>query len=62
PDRSIKIHGLMELTLFVSFVGFTTLFFWILRARYRLEVRRETASSVTLDEALEARRREGALQ
>jgi hypothetical protein len=38
------------------------LFFWILRARYRLEVRREMATSVTIDEALEARRREGALQ
>jgi heme exporter protein C len=62
PDRSIKIHGLMALTLLISFVGFTMLFFWILRARYRLEVRREVASSVTLDEALEARRREGALQ
>jgi hypothetical protein len=49
-------------TLLISFVGFTMLFFWLLRARYRLEVQRESASKVTLDEALDSRRREGAMQ
>jgi heme exporter protein C len=60
--RSIKIHGLMAGTLLISFVGFTMLFFWLLRARYRLEVQRELTSKVTLDEALDSRRREGAMQ
>jgi heme exporter protein C len=59
-NRSLLIHGLMAWTLLASFVGFTMLFFWLLRARYRLEVRREAALRASLDEALALRRREGA--
>jgi heme exporter protein C len=59
-NRTLLIHGLMAWTLLVSFLGFTLLFFWLLRARYRLEVSRERALSVSLDEALTLRRREGA--
>jgi hypothetical protein len=49
-------------TLIISFVGFTLLFFWLLRARYRLEVQREALTTATLDDALATRRREGAMQ
>jgi heme exporter protein C len=59
-NRTLLIHGLMAWTLLISFLGFTLLFFWLLRARYRLEVRREAALGVTLEEALVLRRREGA--
>ena len=58
-NRTLLIHGLMAWTLLISFVGFTLLFFWLLRARYRLEVRREAAGALTLDEALAQRHREG---
>lgn len=60
-SRTLLVHGSMAWTLLVSFVGFTLLFFWLLRARYRLEVQRELASSATLDEALALRRSEGAV-
>jgi len=59
-NRSLRIHGLMAWTLLASFVGFTMLFGWLVRARYRLEVRREAALRASLDEALALRRREGA--
>jgi heme exporter protein C len=59
-NRTLLIHGLMAWTLLASFLGFTLLFFWLLRARYRLEVRREEALGVLLEEALVLRRREGA--
>jgi heme exporter protein C len=60
-DRTLKVHGIMAWTLLISFVGFTLLFFWLLRARYRLEEQRELMAKRRLDEALETRRREGAL-
>ena len=60
--RHLKIHGLMASTLLISLVGFTLLFFWLLRARYRLEIQREALTTATLDDALATRRREGAMQ
>jgi len=59
-NRTMKIHGIMAWTLLLSFVAFTMLYFWLLRARYRLETRRERALSRSVTEALEQRRREGA--
>jgi hypothetical protein len=59
-NRTLLIHGIQAWTLLISFVGFTLLFFWLLRARYRLEVRRESVASAALEEALLARQREGA--
>ena len=59
-NRTLKIHGIMVWTLLLSFVAFTMLYFWLLRARYRLEARRERAVSRSVTEALEQRRREGA--
>jgi hypothetical protein len=49
----------MLVTLFISLFAFTLLFFWLLRARYRLEVRRDERHASSLEEALEQRRREG---
>jgi len=60
-NRTLLVHGSMAWTLLISFVGFTLLFFWLLRARYRLEVARERVERATLDEALSQRQREGAL-
>ncbi len=59
-NRTLLIHGLQAWTLLLSFVAFTLLFAWLLRARYRLQVLREERGARTLDEALEQRRREGA--
>lgn len=59
-NRTLKIHGIMAWTLLLSFVAFTMLFFWLLRARYRLEVDREHVSNQSVAESLEQRRREGA--
>ena len=59
-NRTLLIHGVMAWTLLMSFVAFTLLFFWLLRARYRLEVLRDGHRRDHLDEALELRRREGA--
>lgn len=58
-NRTLLIHGLMAWTMLLSFIGFTLLFFWLLRARYRLEVQREAVAAVIIDEALAMRRREG---
>jgi heme exporter protein C len=55
----LNVHGSMLLTMFLGFIGFTMLFFWLLRERYRLEVRRDLKSANTLDEALALRQREG---
>jgi heme exporter protein C len=60
-SRTLLVHGSMAWTLLISFVGFTLLFFWLLRARYRLEVERETNQRAALEQALIARQREGAL-
>lgn len=60
-NRTLLVHGSMAWTLLISFVGFTLLFFWLLRARYRLEVERERHQRAALDEALTQRQREGAL-
>ena len=59
-NRQLLVHGSMAWTLLLSFLGFTLLFFWLLRARYRLEVLREETQRATLDLALEMRQREGA--
>jgi heme exporter protein C len=59
-NRTLLIHGVMAWTLLLSFVSFTLVYFWLLRARFRLEVRRSRRASHVLDDALELRRREGA--
>ncbi|HEV3186492.1 MAG TPA: cytochrome c biogenesis protein CcsA [Acidimicrobiales bacterium] len=59
PGGNFKVHGVMLTTLFISLAAFTLLFFWLLRARYRVEVLREERQQVSLDEALAQRRREG---
>lgn len=60
-NRTLLIHGIMAWTLLISFVAFTLLFFWLLRARYRLEVLRDRSRSVALETSLDMRRREGAI-
>jgi heme exporter protein C len=55
----LNVHGSMLLAMLLGFVGFTLLFFWLLRERYRLEVKRDVTSVSSLDEALALRRREG---
>ena len=42
-NGNFLVHGSMLWTLFFSLFAFTLLFFWLLRARYRLEVRRDAA-------------------
>jgi heme exporter protein C len=59
-NGKILIHGIQLWTLLMSFVAFTLLFIWLLRARYRLEVRRDAVSSTQLAQALVTRQREGA--
>jgi heme exporter protein C len=58
-NGNFLVHGSMLVTLFISLFAFTLLFFWLLRARYRLEVRRDEHYASSLEEALEQRRREG---
>jgi heme exporter protein C len=60
-DGNFLVHGSMLVTLFISLFAFTLLFFWLLRARYRLEVRRDERHASSLEEALQQRRREGAV-
>ena len=60
-NRTLLIHGIMAWTLLISFVAFTLLFFWLLRARYRLEESRDRARSAALATSLDMRRREGAI-
>jgi heme exporter protein C len=58
-NGNFLVHGSMLWTLFVSLFAFTLLFFWLLRARYRLEVARDQRYAASLDDALSQRRREG---
>jgi heme exporter protein C len=58
-NGNFLVHGSMLVTLFISLFAFTLLFFWLLRARYRLEVRRDERHASSLEEALDQRRREG---
>jgi heme exporter protein C len=58
-NRTLLIHGLMAWTLLISFLAFTLFFFWLLRARYRLEVLRSERYEALVADALVERRREG---
>jgi heme exporter protein C len=55
----LNVHGSMLWTMLIGFVGFTLLFFWLLRERYRLEVKRDLALARSVDDALALRQREG---
>jgi hypothetical protein len=55
----LNVHGSMLWTMLCGFVGFTLLFFWLLRYRYRLEAFRDLRAATAVDEALAARRGEG---
>ena len=57
-NRSIKVHGTMGLTLLLSFIAFTLTFFWLLRARYRIEVMRDEKLHRSLAASIEQRRTE----
>ncbi len=58
-NRTLLIHGIMAWTLLISFVAFSLAFAWLLRARYRLELKRERAMGESLEVALSRRRAEG---
>jgi heme exporter protein C len=58
-NGQLNVHGSMLVAMLIGFVGFTLLFFWLLRERYRLEVKRDARVASTVDEALALRRREG---
>jgi len=59
PNGQLNVHGSMLWAVLLGFLGFTLLFFWLLRERYRLEVKRDLNVASTVDEALALRRREG---
>jgi heme exporter protein C len=61
-NGSITVHGSMLWTLLLSFVAFTLLFVWLLRTRYRIEVRRGHVLEEALDARLRERRAEGGAQ
>ncbi len=56
---ALNVHGSMLWTMLVSFVGFTTLFVWLLLRRVALESSRDERRRARLDAALDLRRREG---
>ena len=58
-NRSMRIHGIMAWTLLISFVAFSLAYAWLVRARYRLEVRRDATNNQSLESALASRRAEG---
>jgi heme exporter protein C len=59
-NGNLLVHGLMLFTTLYSFVAFTALFFWLLRYRYRLEVRRASTNENAMAQRLAERRSEGA--
>jgi heme exporter protein C len=56
----IAVHGSMLWTMLLSFFAFTFQFFWLLRARYRVEEQATQARGIEQADAIAARQREGA--
>jgi heme exporter protein C len=59
---TLKIHGIMAFTMLLSFVAFTLCFGWLVRARYRIEVRRDAHQHASLADAIARRQEEGSAQ
>ncbi len=62
PNLTPTIHGSMAWTLLLSFIAFTMLFAWMVVTRFTIEQLRESGEDVALNEALVARREEGAIR
>ena len=56
----LTVHGSQAWTLLLSFISFTLAYGWMLRSRYRISILQFAKESVTLTEAIESRRAEGA--
>jgi len=58
-NGNLLVHGVMLFTTLYSFVAFTALFFWLLRARFRLEIQRAQQGDASMAALLRERRAEG---